>query len=128
VFGAWDILLRRPPAGDRLAGVLTDWDVLFLIPERGQAGSAPVVVSLTSSASGSPPRGAFAWGGPSSSVVEPRGCLIGGCLVIASFLVDSAGRRRRPGSVDRLAAVLGRDGPVAASAALRDRSATATPG
>ena len=134
VFGAWDIVYY---IALRLAigwpASLTDWDVVFLIPDAWVGPVwAPVVVSLALVGFGL----AAAWRlrlGRSVRVGRRAAgaALAGGCLVIGSFLVDSA------------RVVAGDQGPwtgwplfwagmglaVAASvAALRERPATEAPG
>jgi hypothetical protein len=133
VFGAWDIVYY---VALRLAigwpASFTDWDVLFLLPDAWVGPVwAPVVVSLALVGFGL----AAAWRlrlGRSVRVGRRAAgaALAGGCLVIASFLVDSA------------RVVAGGQGPwtgwplfwagmglaVGASvAALQDRPATETP-
>ena len=134
VFGAWDIVYY---VALRLAigwpASLTDWDVLFLIPDAWVGPVwAPIAVSLALVGFGLVTARRLRLG---RSVLLGRraagAALAGGYLVITSFLVDSA----------RL--VAGDQGPwtgwplfwagmglaVAASiAALRDRSATGMPG
>ena len=134
VFGAWDIVYY---IALRLAigwpASLTDWDVLLLIPDPWVGPVwAPIVVSLALVGFGL----AAAWRlrlGRSVRVGRRAAgaALVGGCLVIGSFLVDSA------------RVVAGDQGPwtgwplfwagmglaVAASvAAIRDRPATEAPG
>jgi hypothetical protein len=134
VFGAWDIVYY---VALRLAvgwpASLTDWDVLFLFPDKWVGPVwAPVVVSLALVGFGLAAARRLRLG---RSILLGRlaagAALAGGYLVTASFLVDSA------------RVVAGDQGPwtgwplflagmglaVAASvAALRDRSATGTPG
>ena len=134
VFGAWDIVYY---VALRLAvgwpAALTDWDVLFLIPDKWVGPVwAPVVVSLALVGFGLAAARRLRLG---RSVLVGRraggAALAGGYLVTASFLVDSA------------RVVAGDQGPwtgwplfwagmglaVAASvAALRERPATEAPG
>ncbi|HEX4897514.1 MAG TPA: hypothetical protein VFV53_04060 [Candidatus Limnocylindrales bacterium] len=93
VFGAWDIVYY---VALRLAigwpASLRDWDVLFLVPDTWVGPVwAPVVVSLALVGFGLAAARRLRLG---QSVVVGRrtagAALAGGCLVVASFLVDSA--------------------------------------
>lgn len=93
VFGAWDIVYY---VALRLAigwpASLTDWDVLFLIPDAWVGPVwAPVVVSLALVGFGLAAARRLRLGRP--VIVGRRAAMAaiaGGYLVIASFLVDSA--------------------------------------
>jgi hypothetical protein len=133
VFGVWDIVYY---VALRLAigwpASLTDWDVLFLIPDAWVGPVwAPVVVSLALVGFGLAAARRLRLGRTVRVGRRAAGAAVaGGCLVIASFLVDSgrvfAGDQGPWAGWPLFWAGMGL--AVAASvAALRDRPATEAP-